>query len=165
MKTLLLLRHAKSSWGDSSLADFDRPLAPRGLKDAPRMGRALKAQGVVPDLIISSPAVRAKETVEAVVAAAGLSVSPEFDQNIYEASTAELMKLVRSISDSKSCALLVGHNPGFENLLSRLTGDSESMPTAALACMEFQIDSWNNIEEGEGKLAWFLTPKTLDSGD
>jgi phosphohistidine phosphatase len=161
MKTLLLLRHAKSSWGDSSLADFDRPLAHRGVNDAPRMGRALKERGIVPDRIISSPAVRAVQTIQAVVKAAGLGVAPEFDEDIYGASSAELMRVVRRISDSSSCALLVGHNPGFEELLSRLTGARHSLPTAALAGVEFQIESWSDVEDGDGKLAWFMTPKLL----
>ena len=161
MKTLLLLRHAKSSWGDSSLADFDRPLAPRGVNDAPRMGRALKERGIVPDRIISSPAMRATQTIKAFVKAAGLSITPEFNEDIYGASTAELMKVVRRIPDSSSCVLLVGHNPGFEELLSRLTGEGESMPTAALACVEFRVESWSDVEDGEGKLALFLTPRLL----
>jgi phosphohistidine phosphatase len=146
------------------MADFDRPLAPRGEKDAPRMGRALKARGVVPDRVISSPAKRATQTMLAVVKAAGFSVKPEFDEAIYEASSADLLRVVRGISDSSGCALLVGHNPGFENLVSRLTGAGEGMPTAALACVEFQIESWSDVEDGEGKLAWYLTPKLLKEG-
>src|SRR5205823_3269897 len=94
MKTLLLLRHAKSSWDDSSLRDFDRPLAPRGKRDAPSMGRVLKEQGPLPDLIISSPAVRAKETIEAFVKSAKLDLTPQFDENVYAASSAELLRLV-----------------------------------------------------------------------
>ncbi|HXG68351.1 MAG TPA: histidine phosphatase family protein [Blastocatellia bacterium] len=162
MKTLLLLRHAKSSWDDSSLRDFDRPLAPRGERDAPRMGKALKKRGPLPDVVISSPAQRARQTVEAFVAAAKLEASPQFDERIYEASSAELMKLVRGLPDSASCILLVGHNPGFEDLVSRLTGKSQRMPTAALACIEFKVEKWEDVEDGEGKLAWLLTPKELD---
>lgn len=162
MKTLLLLRHAKSSWDDSSLRDFDRPLAPRGERDAPRMGKALKKRGPLPDVVISSPAQRARQTVEAFVAAAKLEAGPQFDERIYEASSAELMKLVRGLPDSASCILLVGHNPGFEDLVSRLTGKSQRMPTAALACIEFKVEKWEDVEDGEGKLAWLLTPKELD---
>lgn len=161
MKTLLLLRHAKSSWDDSSLGDFERPLAPRGKNDAPRIGRALKQRGPTPDLIISSPAVRATQTIQSVVKAAGFAVTPQFDETIYGASSAELMRVVRRISNSISCAMLVGHNPGFEDMVSRLTGVTQHMPTAALACMEFQIDTWADVEDGEGKLAWFMTPKLL----
>ena len=164
MKTLMLLRHAKSSWGDSSARDFDRPLAARGIADAPRVGRALQQRGPMPDLILSSPAVRATQTIEAVGKAAGL-VTPQFDQNIYGASSAELLAIIRDLPDAISCAMLVGHNPGFGDLVSRLTDTSQDMPTAALACMEFQIENWADVEDGGGKLAWLITPKLLGGKD
>jgi phosphohistidine phosphatase len=162
MKTLLLLRHAKSDWDDPSLRDFDRPLAPRGLRDAPQIGKALRKRGPVPDLIISSPAARAKATIEAVVKAARLTIKHQFDEAIYGASSAELIKLIRRLPDSSSCTLLVGHNPGFEDVVGRLTGSHERMPTAALACMEFQIDHWEDVGDGKGRLASLLTPKQLE---
>ena len=161
MKTLLLLRHAKSDWDDTSLRDFDRPLAARGERDAPRIGKALRDRGPLPDLIISSPAVRAKATIEAVIKAAKLKLEIRFDKTIYGASSAELMKLIGRLPDGSSCVLLVGHNPGFEDLFGRLIGSHERMPTAALACIEFQIDHWEDVKDGEGKLAWLLTPKQL----
>lgn len=161
MKTLMLLRHAKSDWDDPSLRDFDRPLATRGKRDAPRVGKALRKRGSLPDLIISSPAARAKATIAAVMKAAKLDGEPQFDEAIYGASSAELMKLIRRLPDGSSCALLAGHNPGFEDLLKRLTGSPERMPTAALACIEFQIDHWKAVEDGKGQLAWLVTPKQL----
>jgi phosphohistidine phosphatase len=161
VKTLLLLRHAKSSWDDPGIRDFDRPLAARGKRDAPRMGKALRERGPVPDLIISSPAARARETIEAVIRAANIGVSPRFDESIYGASSAELMSIIRRLPDEGTCALLAGHNPGFEDTVNRLTGSHEGMPTAALACVEFQIDSWGDVEDGQGKLLWLLTPKQL----
>ena len=161
MKTLLLLRHAKSSWGDSSTPDFKRPLAPRGIHDAPRIGAALRQRGPLPELILSSPAVRATQTIEAVVKAAGLQIAPQFDQNIYGASTAELLDIIKHIPDTISCALLVGHNPTFAELVSRLTGTGHDMPTAALACLVFQIVSWTDVEDGGAKLEWLITPKLL----
>lgn len=163
MKTLLLMRHAKSAWDDSSLADLDRPLAPRGEHDAPRIGRALRKRGPLPDVIISSPAARAKATIEAVAKAAELAVEVEFDEALYGATSAELMKLIRRLADSKGCALIVGHNPGFEDFVGRLTGLHERMPTAALACIGFDIDCWEDVEDGKGSLAWLLTPKQLDA--
>jgi phosphohistidine phosphatase len=163
MKTLLLLRHAKSDWEDMRLRDIERPLAKRGLRDAPRMGEALKQQGRLPDFILCSPAVRAKETMQLFTKAAKLECEIEFEQNIYEASSAELIKIVRNLADEHACVLLVGHNPGFENLLSRLIGADRQMPTAALACIEFQIDAWQDVEDGNGKLLWFLIPKMLES--
>jgi len=162
MKTLLLLRHAKSDWGDSSLRDFDRPLAERGERDAPRIGKALRKRGVTPDVIIASPAVRAKATVQAAMKAAKVELEVTFDESIYGASSAELMELIRRLPDANECALLIGHNPGFEDLAGRLTGSQQRMPTAALACIEFQIEHWNDVDDGKGKLVWLLTPKHLD---
>ena len=153
MKTLLLLRHAKSDWDDPSLRDFDRPLAARGERDAPRIGKILGKRGPLPDLIISSPAARIK--------AAKLNLEIQFDEAIYGASSPELMRLIRQLPDDNLCVLLVGHNPGFEDLVGRLSSSRERMPTAALACIEFQIDKWQEVIEGEGKLVWLLTPKQL----
>jgi phosphohistidine phosphatase len=161
MKTLLLLRHAKSSWDDSSLRDFDRLLAPRGERDAPRIGKALRKRGPLPDLIVSSPAARAKATIKAVIKAAKLDIEPRFDESMYGASSAELIKLIRHLPDSSVCALLVGHNPGFEDLVGRLTGSHERMPTAALACIEFRTDHWEDVDDEKGKLVWLLNPKQL----
>ncbi|HKV39772.1 MAG TPA: histidine phosphatase family protein [Blastocatellia bacterium] len=161
MKTLLLLRHAKSDWDDRSVRDFDRPLAPRGERDAPRMGKELRKRGPLPDLIISSPAARAQQTIEAFLRSAQLGVSPNFDERIYGATTADLTTLVRSLPDSSNRPLLVGHNPAFEETLARFTGVHEHMPTAAMACIEFQVDHWANVEDGQGTLAWLLTPKEL----
>ena len=161
MKTLLLLRHAKSSWDDTRLRDFDRPLAARGKRDAPRIGKALRERGPAPDLIISSPAARARETIEAVIDSANLTPSPTFDESIYGASAAELMGIIRRLPAESSCALLVGHNPGFEETVSRLTGVRESMPTAALACIEFSVERWEDVEDEQGKLLWLVTPKQL----
>jgi phosphohistidine phosphatase len=162
MKTLLLLRHAKSDWEDSSLRDFDRPLAGRGKRDAPRIGKALRKRGSLPDLIISSPAARAKATIEAVAKAAKLNLEIRFDEGVYGASSPELIKLIHGLPDKDSCVLLVGHNPGFEDLCGRLSGSQQRMPTAALACIEFQIDHWEDVNDGQGKLRWLLTPKQLD---
>jgi phosphohistidine phosphatase len=161
MKTLLLLRHAKSDWDDPGLLDFDRPLATRGRQDAPTIGKALKKRKPLPDLIIASPAVRARETIEAVIEAAKLDIQPQFDESIYGASSDELLALVRRLPKTSSCVLLVGHNPGFEELVGRLTGAYEPMPTAALASIAFQVDDWEDVQDKAGKLAWLLTPKQL----
>ena len=158
MKTLFLLRHAKSDWGDSSLRDFDRPLAARGERDAPRIGKALRKRGPLPELIVSSPAARAKATIEAVARAAKLDLDIQFEEVVYGGSTPEL---IRTLSAVTSCVLLVGHNPGFEDLVSRLSGAHERMPTAALACIEFEIDHWVDVDDGLGKLKWLMTPKQL----
>ena len=161
MKTLLLLRHAKSDWDDPSLPDFDRPLAARGERDAPEIGKALRKRGPLPDLVISSPAARAKATVKAAVKAAKMKLEIQYEEAVYGASSAELVNLIRRLPDASSCAMLVGHNPGFEDLLGRLSSSHERMPTAALACLEFQVTSWSKVGENEGKLVWLLTPKQL----
>jgi phosphohistidine phosphatase len=161
MKTLMLLRHAKSSWDDAGLRDFERPLSDRGRRAAPRMGKALAERGPSPDMIISSPAIRAKQTVEAFVKAAGFDIQPKLDGRIYEAPSAELMKLIRGLPNTRNTVLLVGHNPGFEETLARITGAYERMPTAALACIELGVDRWEDVEDSGGRLAWFLTPKML----
>lgn len=161
MRTLLLLRHAKSSWDNPSLRDFDRPLSPRGYRDAPRIGKELKRRGQMPDLVLSSPATRARQTIEAVLDAAGADITPQFDESIYAASSAELMRLVRRLPDQHSVVMLVGHNPGFEDLLSRLTGSYEHMPTASLACIELKSDRWDDAQEGQGKLASLIIGKQL----
>ncbi|HSB10127.1 MAG TPA: histidine phosphatase family protein [Blastocatellia bacterium] len=164
MKTLLLLRHAKSSWDNPGIRDFDRPLAPRGERDAPRIGKALRKRGVTPEVVVSSPAARAKATIRAVMKAAKLGVEPRFDESIYGASTPELMGMIRRLPAEASCVLIVGHNPGFEDLVERLTGSNERMPTAALACIQLPIDHWDDVEDRKGKLAWLLTPKQLGEG-
>ncbi|MEW6208355.1 MAG: histidine phosphatase family protein [Acidobacteriota bacterium] len=165
MKTLLLLRHGKSSWDDPSLRDFDRPLARRGKRDAPLMGEALSKRGPIPDYVLCSTARRARSTVKAFIKGAGLETEPQFEQGIYEASSSELMKIARRLPDASACVLMVGHNPGFEEMVSRLTGSFESMPTAALACIELDIERWEDVDDGRGKLAWLLTPKQLGGGD
>jgi phosphohistidine phosphatase len=165
VKTLLLMRHAKSSWDNASLRDFDRPLAERGRRDAPRMAQALVALDSAPDFIVSSPAARARETIEAIIREGQLAAPLEFNEGIYDATPAALMHIVRRLPDAHRRVLMVGHNPGFEDLLARLTGERGRMPTAALACIEFQVDRWDDIENGQGKLVWLLTPKQLRKDD
>jgi Phosphohistidine phosphatase SixA len=165
VKTLLLMRHAKSSWDNANLRDFDRPLAERGRRDAPRMAQALVALDSAPDFIVSSPAVRARETIEAVIHEGELTAPLTFNEGIYDASSAGLMHIVRRLPDEHRRVLMVGHNPGFEDLLTRLTGERGRVPTAALACIEFQVDRWDDIEDGQGKLVWLLTPKQLRKDD
>lgn len=161
MRTLYLLRHAKSSWKDDSLRDFDRPLKRRGREAAEQIGAVLKAEKPKDFVVISSPAVRARETTKLVLESAGLKLEPSFDERIYEADVRTLLEVVGSIPDKSQTAMLVGHNPGFENLLSYLTGDDRHMPTAALAKIEFEAGSWSEVTGGSGRLASFVTPKDL----
>jgi phosphohistidine phosphatase len=165
MRTLYLLRHAKSSWKDDSLRDFDRPLKGRGREAAEQMGQVLGEEKLNAPLVISSPAVRARETTQIVLQSAGMDLEPRFDERIYEADVLALLEVVSSIPDSSKTAMLVGHNPGFENLLAHLTGDDRHMATCALARIEFdEAGSWSEVSEGTGRLERFITPKDLPDG-
>lgn len=163
MRTLLILRHAKSSWDDASLADFDRPLNGRGERTAPLMGEVMRQEGLAPEVILSSPATRAKQTALATKGAAGLDVELIFDDRIYEASANGLRQVVSEIDDRYSSAMLVGHNPGMEALVRYLTGQIEPMPTAALAVIDLDIDAWAEITEDRGTLRHIFRPKELTS--
>jgi phosphohistidine phosphatase len=161
MKTLFLLRHAKSSWKDESLPDFERPLNRRGKQASEKIGRYLKHEEIVPELILSSPAVRARETIERVSKTAKLGVEIRFDQRIYEAGGLRLLEVVSQIENERKTVLLVGHNPGMEELLMLLTGSSEKLPTAALARLEIKSSKWANAADRRARLAWLVKPREL----
>ena len=160
MRTLYLLRHAKSSWKDASLSDFERPLKRRGREAAQFVGERLAREKLKNPVLICSPAVRTRETAEHVLKSSKLRVEERWDERIYEASLRDLLQVVSEIPDDKKVAILIGHNPGFEELLAFLTGASRRMPTAALAKIEFEV-SWKDIEARSGRLDWFTTPKEL----
>lgn len=161
MKTLLLLRHAKSSWEDPSLSDFDRPLNERGVGDAKLMGKFICKMKIDPDLIVSSPAERARQTTELVLTSSGLQLELRFDARIYEASTRRLLEVISQIEDTVDTVMLVGHNPGFEELVEALTNTERGMPTAALACIELRDNQWKTVGAGKGQPKWLVTPKDL----
>jgi phosphohistidine phosphatase len=160
MRTLFLLRHAKSSWDNGSVPDFERPLNSRGRAAAETMAAVLRERNINPDLILSSPALRAKETIEIIIKSAQLQSVPQFDQRIYEATAGRLLEVVSEIDNETQTALLVGHNPGFEQLVTALTGQTESMPTAALAKITFDISNWTGINAG-GTLESVIRQKEL----
>ena len=161
MRILYLLRHAKSSWNDPTLRDFDRPLKKRGREAAERIGDRISAENLNYPVVICSPAVRTRETAEIVLTAANLQPQPRFDERIYEASLRELVQIVTEIPDDREVAIMIGHNPGFEELLSFLTGEHRRMPTCALAKIGFGDVSWKDVRAGEGSLEWFIAPKDL----
>ena len=161
MKTLYLLRHAKSSWDDPRLADFERPLNERGLRAAPLVGRFMRERKLRPDLILCSPAERARRTAALVSEAAGLSAPLRYDERIYEATAATLSEVVAQAEDSADELLLVGHNPGLEDLLQLLTGETRRMSTAALARVQLDLDRWAELRGGAGRLEWHVKPKEL----
>lgn len=153
------MRHAKSSWTDPSLSDFERPLNERGRRAAPFMGGVLKRERLIPDHIICSPAKRTKETAELVQAAVELDLDIGNDARIYEATAGELIDVVSEMPETASRALLIGHNPSSEQFLQIMTGAIEAMPTAALAVIDLDIGSWAEIAPGKGKLRRLFRPK------
>ena len=171
MKTLTLLRHAKSTWDDPVARDFDRPLNPRGRRAAKTVGREMRAQGLAFDEVVASPAVRVVETLEDVAAGYGSSLEPRFEERVYLASTDVLLELIHETKDNVERLLIVGHNPGLERLVLDLTRDSgdskradaaEKYPTATLAEISFSVDRWKDVAAGTGTLVRFIRPRDLD---
>ena len=163
MKTLLLLRHAKSSWDDPSLADFDRPLNGRGKRDAPRMGRLLREQGLEPDRVLCSTAKRARKTAYKVLQASGFAVDMNEDDRLYHAAPQAFVEVLQQQGDPLNCVLVVAHNPGLEEFLALLTGQYDRMPTAALAQIDLAIDRWSELShDTRGTLHALWRPKELD---
>lgn len=172
MKKLTLLRHAKSSWDDAVSRDFDRPLNDKGKRAARAIGAFIKRNELTFDLILASPAVRVIETLEYVEEASGGSYEPEWERKIYLASSATLLDVLRSVDSDADHIMMVGHNPGLEDLVFDLVPDDgtcatrdmveEKYPTAALAEMTLDIDSWSAITENCGILERFIRPRDLD---
>jgi phosphohistidine phosphatase len=159
MKTLFLLRHAKSSWENASLHDFDRPLNKRGLNAAPFMGEKILYNRFQIDSIVSSPAERAKQTAILVKETAIIDSSIQYDKRIYEAAAHHLLEVVSETGEDKNSVMLVGHNPGMEELVKILTGEIQRMPTAALAVIDLRINRWSEISKDCGKLRNLIRPK------
>ncbi len=167
MKTILLLRHAKSDWGEPGLADFERPLNKRGLKDAVVMGEALLLFDSMPDKILSSPARRAKQTAELVSAACGCDQQLiQWEDSFSGGSSGDLIAALRRLPNEVERALLVGHNPVLAQTAAALwstCGDDVeagiNFPTAGLACFEADMTAWAELRLGQAVLRWFLIPK------
>jgi phosphohistidine phosphatase len=164
MGRLYLLRHAKSSWDDPSLADFERPLAPRGRKAAKRIADYAAREGIRPDLVVCSPATRARETLDRVVPALG-GPEIEFDERLYGATEGELLNRLREVPTSVGSVLLVGHNPGTAQLLTLLVGPGTPLPaevpTGALASLSFRA-GWDELRPGLASLDAFVVPRDLE---
>lgn len=157
MKRLFLLRHAKSEKDSESGRDLDRALNHRGLADAERMGKEIRDLGLTFDWVLASPARRVIETLEGV---GGLA--PHYDKRLYNATRADLLGIVRTTDDQVKNLLLVGHNPGFEQLAAFLTARSiEEMPTGSLAEIELPMAHWSQVDVGSGTLVRFFRPKLL----
>jgi phosphohistidine phosphatase len=169
MRRLWLLRHAKSSWDDPVLDDRDRPLAPRGRDAAARMARHLERAEVRPSLVVCSSALRARETLAAVLPSLGTDLDVRIDPACYTFSGSQLLEVVRALSDEHTTVLIVGHNPATEALATTLARGGERLsalrakyPTGALAGLELDIVAWTDAGPGSGVLTDFVTPRELD---
>ncbi len=162
MKTLLIMRHAKSSWDDAKMSDFERPLNERGLRTAPLMGEIINQKRLQPELILSSPAERAKQTAQFVRESAQIKSEIVFNEKIYEASVGRLLEVIGKQPESVESILLIGHNPGLEGLVKFTTGELHAMPTAALAIVDLQINKWSDITASKGDLRDLIRPKEIN---
>lgn len=172
MKILGLFRHAKSDWHDARARDFDRPLNTRGRKGAAVMGRHIRKYGQKWDRILASPAVRSAETIDIAGKDGGRDFPVNWDRRIYLASSATLIDLLREVDDTANAVLMVGHNPGLEDVIFDLVPANPSdplrqiverkFPTAAFAVLEIPTDSWADIQEGTARLIHLTCPRDLD---
>lgn len=173
MKTLTLLRHAKSGWDDPVARDFDRPLNMRGRRAARTVGWEMRAQGLRFDRAIASPARRVRETLSDISDGYGSDLAPAFDERLYLASAEMLLELVQDTEEGVERLLLVGHNPGLEQIMLLLTREDGKglrgeaaikYPTATLAEIALPVDRWSAVGEGIGTLSRFIRPRDLDPG-
>lgn len=169
MKRLYLLRHAKSGWDAPVASDFDRPLSRRGQKAARAMAREMRTLGLTFDRILASPAARVVETLEGLAEAWGHDPGAETDPRLYLASAATLLRIVQTAGEEHESLMLVGHNPGMEQLALLLSGEgeyrdllAEKFPTGALAEIELPVMHWAEVGEGQGILSRFIRPRDLD---
>jgi len=168
MKQLAILRHAKSSWADPGVDDFDRPLNGRGRKAARQIGEAIRERGDKFDLILASPAERVRETLDG---AGELGAAVKFEPSIYLASEDQLMSLLRGVAPKARSLLLVGHNPGLEQLVAAISRDDDAgfrrrvqgkFPTGALAIVDLDVKSWADVQPGCGEIVELILPRELD---
>lgn len=171
MKQLLLLRHAKSSWGDPGVDDHERALNRRGEKSADRMGAWLRAQRIAPDLVLCSTSRRTRQTLDALMPFHGATPPVELLPSLYLAGAPGILDRIRAAPDSVKCLLVIGHNPGFEQLAQSLAAEgepdglaklAEKYPTGALADFRFTGTRWKTVGPGQGRLAAFIRPRDLD---
>nr|WP_321482542.1 histidine phosphatase family protein [uncultured Cohaesibacter sp.] len=170
MLRLFLLRHAKSSWSDPSLHDFDRPLNKRGQRDAPKIGRVMKARHYNPDRILCSSAQRTKETMAGIIPSLTGDVSLRLLDALYEGNNPNYLSLLKENAKDSKNLMIVGHNTGLQDIAVELTGSGDpelimqmrvKYPTAALAILEFNCGDWNDIAKKSGHLLDFIKPKDI----
>jgi phosphohistidine phosphatase len=170
MLTLSLLRHAKSSWSDARLRDLERPLNERGERDAPRMGAFMAKRGLIPDLIVCSPALRTRQTLDLLLPRLKASPDIVYEEALYPGTPAAMLKRLRKVAADVHHTLMIGHNPALHALAQELAGDgaeadlealAEKLPTAGLAMIEFDATTWAKVKAGGGRLRLFTAPKRL----
>lgn len=163
MKKLFIVRHAKSSWDFPELDDFDRPLNSRGKRNVPEMGRRLAAQNVLPDLLISSPAKRAAATARRIAEVIGYSKERiRKDRDFYHGDIGDFMNVIQNTNSEVNSLMIFGHNPGLTDLTNMLSGSSiYNIPTCGIVEIEFNVDSWDEVRKGNGKLISFDYPKKV----
>ena len=162
LRHLLLLRHGKSDWSADYRVDRERPLAPRGVKAAKRMGRFLTAVDLAPDVVVSSPAVRALTTAELAAEAGEWGCEIRVEDRLYGCGGNAVVEVVRALGIEGEAVLIAGHEPVWSSLVGGLTGGSHvRFPTAALACLSLQAPSWADLDWGRATLQWLVTPKLL----
>lgn len=160
-KQLLVIRHAKSDWGNASLSDFDRPLNKRGKSNAPEMVERLVKQKIVPQLIVSSPALRALTTAKFFADTWQIPFkSIELEPNIYEASVKTLLSVINNLDNRHDRIALFGHNPGLTDLVNYFDGHIDNMPTCSVVYLEFPFDDWKMVSADTGKVLLFDYPKS-----
>jgi len=164
MKTLILMRHAKSSWKQPSGSDFDRPLNDRGKRDAPEMGRRLRARKIAVNLLVTSPAERARQTGRIIANELGLANEQIVENDaVYEAGAGELLSVIRSFDDTCGSILLVGHNPSMTYVVNALSGDHlDNLPTCGLYGLQFDLHRWQDVAELQGRTLFYDYPKRRD---
>jgi phosphohistidine phosphatase len=168
MKKLYVIRHAKSSWDNTNLPDFDRPLNDRGKRDAPRMGKRLKEKSITPELMLSSPAKRALSTCKRIAEALGFPKEKiKADRTLYHADEEDILSVIRTVSDKYNTVFLFGHNPGITDFVNALSRDEamniDNVPTCGVVAFSLDIESWQRIDFGKAKFLFFDFPKNTGS--
>jgi phosphohistidine phosphatase len=165
VRKLLLLRHAKSSWDEPGLGDFERPLSARGERAAVLMGVWLAQEGLVPELVLCSPAVRTRDTLRRLLPALSPEPAVRFAEDLYAAEPAAILRRVAGVDDAVRCVLVLGHNPGLEELAGQLARDATALrgglPTAALVELDLEAEAWREVRRGTARRARVVRPKEL----
>ena len=164
MKTLLVMRHAKSDYPANLSSDFDRPLNKRGNNDLPRIAQLLGGFGPLPDAVIASPALRARQTAEGLVRVLNLSASSlKFDESLYLASPKTLTQSAVHWPNGAQTVLIIAHNPGLEEWVSQLAGAQILLPTAGLVAIDLELQGWKEIDRTPGRMRYFVIPRLIKS--